>query len=230
MQGCRWNISRSILALLVFLSVALWMRSMESRAVRAMAVSDSMSAGRLRPVAEVSRTVRSMKLVAVEIDTSATSTREHESWRGDVSARVTAPVRLLFGTDLSRMDIDAVAWSPVARSYIVRVPRPERLATEVDGSQEATDVRVGWLRLRSRSGEYWLGRARVGLYEEARRLMLSPEDAAAVREVTREQVAELVRKAAGTAAVTVVFDDESPGGAIGSVGREGQAPGAGANR
>jgi hypothetical protein len=155
-----------------------------------------------------------MKMVAVEIDTSATATREHESWRGDVSARVTVPVRLLFGTDLSRLRIDSVAVSPVAGSYIVRVPRPERLATEVDGSQETVDVRVGWLRLRSMSGEYWLGQARVGLYEEARRLLLSPEDAAAVREVTRDQVASLVRKVTGSAPLTVLFEDEGPGGAI----------------
>jgi hypothetical protein len=201
----RQTVILALLASVVFATTAGYLRWLERRAATP-ALDDQFAAGRLRPVAEVARKIKAMKLVTVEVETRATSEQAHESWRGDVHASVRAPVRLLFGTDLSR--VDSVTFGPLAGEYRVRVPRPERIATEVDGGQEESRVSVGWLRLRSRAGEYWLGRARTGLYEEARRLMLSPDDAAEVRETTRRQVADLVRRLVGPARVTVVFDDE----------------------
>ncbi len=195
----------------VFGLTAAYLRSLECRALECRPIRDQIDrAGRLRPAAEVAQAVRAMKLLTIEIDTSATAEREHESWRGDVSASVKAPVRLLFGTDLSRLEAHAVALSPITRSYLVHVPPPERIATEVDTGQEEAEVKVGWARLRTRAGEYWLGQARRGLYEEATRLMLPPEQAIEVRRATREQVEMLVRKIVGPgAAVAIVFDDEA---------------------
>ncbi|MFM9995145.1 MAG: hypothetical protein ACKVU4_05025 [Phycisphaerales bacterium] len=195
----------------VFALTAALLRSMEARATDGRAIRDHLDErGQLRPIAEVAAAVRAMKLVTVEIDTSATASRSHESWRGGVSANVKAPVRLLFGTDLSALNVDAIAISPLARAYLVRVPTPTRLATEVDGGREEASVHVGWGRFRTRAGEYWLGQARRGLSDEARRLGLSPEHAEEVRRTSREQVAALFRKIVGpNATVHVVFTDEA---------------------
>ncbi len=199
------------LALAVFGLTASWMRSMEREALRGGAINDQFDpAGNLRPLADVTRAVRELKLVTVVIDTQARSERSDESWRGDVTASVRAPVRLMFGTDLSRLESEAIVYSPVSRAYHVRVPAPTRLSTEVDGGQEQAEVSVGWARLRSRAGEYWLGQARRGLYEEARRLTLSPDDAEEVRRATREQVAAMVRRVVGDVPVTVSFEESPP--------------------
>lgn len=201
-----------ICAAAVFGVTAAYLRSLERRALECRGIRDQLDeAGRLRPAADVARAVKAMKLVTVEIDTSATAHRDHESWRGDVSASVKAPVRLLFGTDLSRMQTDSVALSPLTRTYIVRIPPPQRVATEVDTGAEEAEVQVGWARLRTRAGEYWLGQARRGLTDEARRLMLTPEMAEDVRRRTLEQVEALVQRTVGPAArVNVMFDEGLP--------------------
>lgn len=191
----------------VFLGLSAYLRGVERAVVRA-GVSDQLDAGRLRPAAEVARLAAALKLVTVEVETTARAERTSESWRGDVTASVTAPTRLLFGTDLSGMSVETVAFSPLSGAYLVRVPPPARVTTEVDGGQEETKVVVGWARTRSIAGEYWLGQARKGLYDEARRLALSPGDAVRVRETTREQVAALLKKIVGDAAVRVAFEDE----------------------
>lgn len=205
-------------ALTVFALVYAGVRSAERAAVDDRAIRAQLDEhGALRPAAEVASAIRAMRLVTVEIETTATSRREHESWRGDVSASVRAPVRLHFGTDLSRMRVDAVSLSPITGTYVVRVPPPERIAAEVDAGAEAADVRVGWGRLRTRAGEYWLGQARRGLSAEARRLSLAPADAARVRDMTRQQVASLVGRIVGPrSSVTVVFEDELPAGLAGT--------------
>lgn len=205
-------------ALAVFVLVYAGVRSAERAATDDRAIRAQLDEhGALRPAAEVERAVRAMRLVTVQVETTATSRRAHESWRGDVSASVRAPVLLHFGTDLSRMRVDAVSLSPITGACVVRVPPPERIAAEVDGSDETTDVRVGWGRLRTRAGEYWLGQARRGLAAEARRLSLAPADAERVRAMTREQVASLVRRIVGPrVAVTVLFDDELPPGLAGA--------------
>jgi hypothetical protein len=182
------------------------MRSLESAAVRGEGIRDQLtSAGRPRPLAEVASAVREMKLVTVEVNTSVESSAEDASWRGDVNARVCAPVRLLYGTDLSKLEIGSLALSPATGAYLVRIPVPERIATEVCTEQDP-EVQVGWMRLRSRAGEYYLGLARRDLYQRACELALSPEDAAMVRRTTREQVEAMVRKIVGAKTpVTVTF-------------------------
>jgi hypothetical protein len=210
-QPTSWRFRAGLLAAgaALFVAMAPYLRQVERAVAAGAGVRDQLDAGRLRPAADVARAVAAMKLVTVEVETSATAEREHESWRGDVRASVTAPARVLFGVDLSRLDAHRVWFSPASRAYLVRVPAPERVATEVDGGQETARVEVGWLRARSIAGEYWLGQARRGLYDEARRLSLSPGQAEMVRERTREQVASLVARVVGPGAgVRVVFEDE----------------------
>lgn len=207
-----FGLAMVILAAGVFFAVAATMRVLEREAIRATLVHDQLTpSGQIRPTAEVAEAVRQMKLVTVEINSRVTATIANESWRGDVSARVAAPVRLLYGADLSRLEETSIAYSPVTRSYALRVPAPQRIATEVCATDEEIDVQVGWLRLRSRAGEYYLGLARRSLYERARELVLSPEDAAMVREATKRQIEAMVRRIVGRdAGVVVHFDDGAP--------------------
>lgn len=167
--------------------------------------------------ARVLGSIQQLKLVTVELATHVNSESAEESWRGDVRARVDAPVKLHFGTDLSQLEADQVRRSPLGDQWVVTIPPPQRVATEVFGEREQTDVSVGWLRSRSMSGEKHLGLARRDLYEAARRLELSEKDMLRVRSETREQMGKLMRTIVGPwAGVTVRFTDEveaAPGSA-----------------
>ena len=68
-----------------------------------------------------------------------------------MDAKVTVPVRLLYGADLSKLEAADLAYSGLERSWLVRVPTPERIATEVCTDSERAEVEVGWMRLRSRA-------------------------------------------------------------------------------
>lgn len=194
----------------LFALLAVQQRVMESRAVRR-ALVDERLGGAPRPLADVAAAARSLKLVTVEIETSVTATVTDESWRGDVSATVSAPARLMYGTDLSRMEASRVGFSSIEGRYAVRIPRPQRLATEVFPERESARVETGWLRLRTRAGEYMLGLARRALNEQARKMVLRDEDAGRVRAATCEQVARLVRSIVGEQTSVVVTIDESGG-------------------
>jgi hypothetical protein len=150
-----------------------------------------------RPVAEVASAVETTKLVSVEIDTKVKVERGEASWRGDVRAAIEVPVRLSYGVDLSRMRTDRLAWSPASRAYVVIVPPPTRIATEIFPERKEPDVEVGWLRLRSQAGEYFLSQARRDAAAAAAALELRPDDARRVEEATRNRLAALVRSIVG---------------------------------
>ena len=198
------------LAAAIFVSLAAVLRWQQDRVASPAALAAHLdSRGDLRPAAEVAALVRAMKLVTVQIDTTVAATRSHESWRGDVHATVRAPARLFYGADLSAIPEGAVRASTLFNSYIIRVPRPRLIAAEVYTERDEAEVAAGWLRLRSRAGEYYLGQARRSLSEQARGIVLSPEDAELVEEATRDQIRALVRGLVGDAAVIVLFDDEA---------------------
>jgi hypothetical protein len=197
----------------VFLGLATYLHQVQEGIVsgaRAQALMDSDKPA--RPIAEVTQAVRAMKLVTVEIDTKVKVERGESSWRGDVQASVEVPVRLSYGTDLSKMEMDAISYSPLLGthgSYIIRIPHATRLSTEVYSEKEAPLVQTGWLRLRSRAGEYYLSQARKDVNDQARELVLLPEDAAKVEKTTKEQVGALLKTIVGEkAAVSVAFKDE----------------------
>lgn len=208
------------IAAAVFVSLAVWMRS-QQQAVIAAAIADERlgAVSAARPVAEVASAVAAMKLVTVEIDSRVWVRRGDESWRGDVAATVEMPVRLHYGTDLSQLDADSVVFSRLlgsAGGYWIKVPRPRRIATEVFPEDETTQVQAGGLRLKSRAGEYYLGIARRDAAAAARTMVLGPDDARKVEELTREQVENLVRTiVGGDTAVRVSFADEPAPGAGG---------------
>jgi hypothetical protein len=163
-----------------------------------------------RPIADVTQAVRAMKLVTVEIDTKVKVERGETSWRGDVAATVEVPVRISYGTDLSGLDASRVGFSELGQAYVVRIPKPTRVATEVFSEKEALLVKVGWLRLRSRAGEYYLGLARRDSSSVAREVELLPHDAEKVERITLEQVRDLVSKIVGKDAAVIVRFESTP--------------------
>jgi hypothetical protein len=149
-----------------------------------------------------------MQLVTVTLDSQVRVTARDESWRGNIDASIDVPVRLYFGTDFTNATIESVRLGPVVNAVIVRVPAPQRIATETFPEMERASVDTGWLRFRAIGGEQALGLARRSLGEEARRMVLRAEDQELVRDQTRERVIELVKAIAGEhATVRVDFDD-----------------------
>lgn len=195
-----------------FFGLTWYMRSMERRAIENPAVRDQLIHGRARPLADVAQTIAHMQLVTAEVQTSVSTTVSHENWRGMALANVQAPVRLLYGVDVSQASTRHIGYSPATSEYLVRIPPPRRISTEVCGGDEVVEVQLGWARLRSRAGEYYLGLARKSLYDRARELVLSPDDARFVRETSVAQVRKAVEKLVGEGSmVTVVVDDSLDG-------------------
>lgn len=209
MHRLKFPICVVALATLVFAGLYGLMRGMEARAIHNPSIRDQLLAsGQARPVADVARTIARMALVTAEVHTSVRAETSNDSWRGTAVASVEAPVILHYGVDVSQFDVANVGFSPATSSYLIRIPPPRRISTEVCGDDESTDVRVGWARLRTRAGEYYLGQARKNLYTRAREITLSQADAIKVRETTRTQVEEAVRLIVGRdSPVTVIFDD-----------------------
>lgn len=180
-----------VFALAVACGMAWYLHDMERRVIAQAWVSEK-ETDSAPPVADVASAVRQLKLITVEIRTNVEVESSDTSWRGDAAAKVKVPVKLLYGTDLSQMKVDSISFAPLTGAYVVRVPKPHRIATEVFGESEQTDVQVGWARLRSRAGEFHLGQARKSVSDQARKMVLTPEDAKKVRDATTEQVAKLI--------------------------------------
>ena len=156
--------------------------------------------------------VKAMRLITSEVRTSVTSTSGDVSMMGDVTATVTAPVRLLYGCDLSTLESAALTFSPIHDVYLLRVNPPARLAAEVQTPFEQAEVKTGWMRNRATEGEYHLGLARRDLMLRAQELTPDADQRLTLREDARTQIVALVRKIVGErAGVTVRFTDESGG-------------------
>lgn len=187
-------------------------KSLEDAVVREAAVLAHGAAQRPQ-VAEVDRALEAMSLVTVILESRVTSTVKDESWRGDVDAMVTVPVRLFFGTDLDRARVEVTELSPLARTYRIIVPPPRRLATELITDRESANVDLGWLRFRTRAGEYFLGEARRKLSQAAAAMTIDESQALRVRDETRTRLVRLVtlvlgEQEAARAQVRVDFDDD----------------------
>src|SRR5262245_41689056 len=157
--------------------------------------------GKLRPLAEVVETTRALKLVTVIVNSKVRTKVRDERWQGTASAEVEAPVRYVYGVDLAGLDPGAIRMGNILGMYEITIPRPARIAAEVDGSHPVEEiVEVTGARFRSRAGEYYLGLARKEIYEQARKNSLPPETMAEIETQTREQVETLVRRFVGPSA------------------------------
>ncbi len=172
-------------------ALSLYLRSSQEQAERAGAAAAE-QARRSADGLAVAQVLRALKLVTVEVRSSVASSSIDASWRGDVLAKVRAPVVYYYGVDLSSLSGEHIRIGSLTGEMTIRVPRPTRLATEVLGGDEQADVRVSWTRFREVAGEYHLGLARAGLYERARRTLLTAQETGRMEETTRAQIVALV--------------------------------------
>jgi hypothetical protein len=164
------------------------------------------SSGKIRPLADVITQTRGSRLVTVQIASNVTVLVEDRSWRGNASASLSAPVRYSYGVDLSQLDQSCFAFSELTSTYSVKIPKPTRIATEVDTAKTFDEhVEVGLGRMRGRAGETQLSLARKKLSEEAERQALSPADTERVEKNTLESVRDLVQRIVGAAKVEVSY-------------------------
>jgi hypothetical protein len=139
--------------------------------------------------------------VTVIVNSRVRTKVRDERWRGTASAEVEAPVRYVYGVDLAGLDPGAIRMGNILGLYEITIPRPTRIAIEVDGSRPVEEiVEVTGTRFRSQAGEYYLGLARKEIYEQARRNNLPPATMEQVYTETREQVEALVRRFVGPSA------------------------------
>lgn len=198
-------------AALVFVGLAAYLRVVEHGALPGGAASgeDGVNPGAALPPITVDRLVHAAKLVTVELDAAVTSEATDESWRGDVDAQVTVPVRYSYGVDLSGLEPGDIAYTRLLNAYRLRVPAPKRLSIEIRPDAElSSSVELGWARFRSRAGEHYLNVARRGLYTAAAKHRLDDQQREFVERATREQLEALVRAIAGPdVGVTVTFSE-----------------------
>lgn len=207
-------------ALSLFATLAVVLRWQEQRAIRDFAVErDSAAPVAAAPISvgqdlepfelNAVRLVRSLKLVTVEAEATASASRFDQNWRGRAEARVSAPVRHLYGVDLTNLRDDAISTGEILGTLSLRLPTPERIASEVDFDELRERVDVGGWRFRSGIGAQLLNQARLGVGRAAPEATLSLEQQQEIRAQTRERVRELVTKLLrGHRIVIVRFEDE----------------------
>lgn len=196
--------------LLVFVVLSRHFRGEQARALREL--NELMTpAGGVRPAIDVREALRSMKLVTTELHADVATTCESKMWRGDASATVVAPAVYHYGVDLSEAGVWNLGAGVLPDAFVVSLPPPARIAVEVDIDRRTEEVRVTGTRLKSRSGQYLLGKARVEVVSEARRSVLSPEQATQVRAEASRRVEELVHRIAGESARVFVRFEERGG-------------------
>lgn len=176
----------------------------------------------------VARAARVLKLVTAEIiDTIKLEATDESAFRPDVNASVELPVRLSYGSDLSKMQASWVrieqpkSLGPKLVSaglsglnlqrpiIIVKIPRPTRIAAEPLLSSERADVTRSFLRF---GEDDFLLKLREQAPKAAMQLELGPREQARVEEMTKAQFQLLMRAIVQDEAdVQVEFLDEGSG-------------------
>jgi hypothetical protein len=195
---------------LIFSGLAYYMNAQQQQVLSTSRVDSQLDEnGKLRPLAEVIETTRALKLVTVIVNSRVRTKVRDERWRGTASAEVEATVRYVYGVDLAGLDPGAIRMGNILGLYEITIPRPTRIATEVDGSHPIEEiVEVTGTRFKSQAGEYYLGLARKEIYDQARRNNLPPATMEKIYDETREQVEALVRRFVGPSAeVRVKYKD-----------------------
>lgn len=212
-QRGSFRLAAALLCGALFVGLAVLLKDQQAEILSTTQVASQLDGeGKLRPLAEVVETTRALKLVTLTIDSRVRTKVRDERWRGTASAVVEAPVRYVYGVDLAGLDPDAIRLGKVLGIYEITIPRPTRIATEVDGSHPVEEVvEVSGTRFKSRAGEYYLGLARKEIYDEARKSTLPREILEEIDTKTREQVETLVRRFVGPSAeVRVRFNGQRP--------------------
>ncbi|HEV8379001.1 MAG TPA: DUF4230 domain-containing protein [Tepidisphaeraceae bacterium] len=162
------------------------------------------------PTAQVLSTTRELKLLTVSIESTVTTTRTDDNWRGTASATIQLPVKYHFGVDLSKINDHNLSYNPLTQTQTLTIPPPSLLAIEVDGSHPITErIDVTGLRFKKLSGAEQLNLAQKSLYEAARKQTLPQKDLDQIRLATRTQIeASLARIVGSSTRLRVKFVDE----------------------
>lgn len=201
------RIALAIAALALLLAAASVIYTARREAVREAAVARLMTERNIINPADVAASLRVMKLITVQINTSVRVERKVESMLlGDANVAVQTPVVVSYGTDLSALADDGVRLETAGNRTIIRVtiPRPTRQAVEVFADAQATTVNRSWRRFVWWSGDDQVNAAKAQIPLEARALELLPTDRAKVEADTREQVRRLVQAIAGSRGEVIV--------------------------
>ena|SRR5438309_7326647 len=141
------------------------------------------------PTARILRATRELKLLTVVIESTVTTTKTDESWRGTASATVAAPVKYHFGVDLSKIDDHNLFYNPLTQIQTLTIPAPSPLAVEVDGGHLIIErIDVSGLRFKKLSGADQLNLAQKSLYQAARKQSLPKAQLDQIRVATRTQI------------------------------------------
>ncbi len=139
----------------------------------------------------VTRVLDVLKVVTQEVETRVSAQRHHENWRGRVEVEIEAPVKLLYGVDLTS---DAVQVETRTPGYVrVVVPEPRLLYHDFDPSRIVEKrMHISGMRTRTGAGQTQLT---LCIYEdlprEIRKVASSRKLLEQVREQSRAQLREL---------------------------------------
>jgi len=162
------------------------------------------------PTAQVLAATRALKLLTVSIESTVTTTKTDESWRGNASATVKAPVKYHFGVDLSKITDYNLSYNPLTQTQTLSIPPPTLIAIEVDGGHPITErIDVSGMRFKKLSGAEQLNLAQKSLYDAARKQTLPQKDLAQIRLTTRNQIESSLSRFVGPSRrIRVKFLDE----------------------
>ena len=162
------------------------------------------------PTAQVLRATRELKLLTVTIESTVSTTKTDDSWRGTASATVAAPVKYHFGVDLSKIDDHNLFYNPLTQIQTLTIPPPALLAIEIDGSHPITErIDVSGMRFKKLSGAEQLNLAQKTLYDAARKQTLPQKELDQIRLATRTQIESSLAPLLGSATrLRVKFTDE----------------------
>ena len=197
------------LALLI-LAIALAMPMVVFRLAKEKSASQKSQQSSPPPTAQVLSVTRELKLLTVSIESTVTTTKTDESWRGDASATIKAPVKYHFGVDLSQITDPNLSYNPLTQTQTLSIPPPTLVAIEVDGSHPITErIDVTGLRFKKLSGAEQLNLAQKSLYDAARKQTLPQKDLDQIRLATRTQLeSSLARFISPSTHLRVKFLDE----------------------
>jgi hypothetical protein len=162
------------------------------------------------PTAQVLAATRELKLLTVSIDSTVTTSKTDDSWRGTASATVKVPVKYHFGVDFSKLDDRNLSYNPLTQTQTLSIPPPALLAIELEGGHPITErIDVSGLRFKKLSGAQQLNLAQKSLYEAARQQTLPKKDLDQIRLTTRTQIqSSLARVVGSSTRLRVKFFDE----------------------
>jgi hypothetical protein len=162
------------------------------------------------PTAQVLSATRELKLLTVSIESTVTTTKADDSWRGTASATIQVPVKYHFGVDLSKIDDRNLFYNPLTQIQTLTIPPPSLLAIEIDGSHPIAErIEVSGLRFKKLSGAEQLNLAQKSLYDAARKQTLPQKDLDQIRLATRTQIESSLARIVGSPThLRVKFVDE----------------------